>query len=364
MEKELHHLINQIRPIDESWLVKAGQHLAQQARPIGSLGRLEELAARIVAIVRSFTPQLKSRVVLVMAGDHGIVDEGVSAFPKEVTAQMVRNFINQGASINVLAAQAKAQVIVVDMGVAADLSQQEQVIQKKVGWGTKNFRREPAMEPDQALRSIINGMEVFQEVDRAQGIDILLTGDMGIGNTTPSSAVIAAATGLPPAEVVGRGTGIDDQALARKVKVIEEALVNHQPRPNDPLDILHKVGGFELGGLCGAILAAAAKGIPILIDGFISTASLLLAYLFQKKVLDYAFASHLSDERGHQKVLSYLGLKPILDLGLRLGEGTGAALALHIIDAALKIFMEVAPFEEARVTVGQEKNRLSRKGSV
>jgi nicotinate-nucleotide--dimethylbenzimidazole phosphoribosyltransferase len=362
MEKVIiDNIIRQIRPVDREWQEKARTHLAQQARPIGSLGRLEELAIRVVAIQRSLEPKLNQRIVLVMAGDHGVVEEGVSAFRQEVTAQMVTNFVQQGASINVLASQAQAQVIVVDLGVAADLSGQRGIIHKKVDRGTRNFTRGPAMTRYQAIKAIANGIEVFQEIDQARGIDILLTGDMGIGNTTPSSAVIAAASGLPVSEVVGRGTGIDDQGLTRKILAIEKGLKHNQPQKTDPVDILSKVGGFELGGLCGAILAAAAKGIPILVDGFISTASLLLASLFQERVLDYTFASHLSNEQGHQKILAYLGLNPILDLGLRLGEGTGAALALHIMDAALKIFREVAPFAAARVTVGREEARVKSK---
>ena len=356
-EEIISEIIRQIKPVDKRWAERAKAHLAQQARPIGSLGRLEELAIKIVAIQKSLEPRLDRRVVLVMAGDHGVVEEGVSAFSQEVTAQMVANFVKQGASINVLANQVNARVIVVDLGVAADLSGQTGVVHKKVDRGTRNFTQGPAMNRDQALQSIINGIEVFQETDRAIGIHILLTGDMGIGNTTPSSAVIAAASGYLASEVVGRGTGIDDAGLRRKIAAVEKGLRHNQPHSKDPIDILTKVGGFELGGLCGAILAAAAKGVPMLVDGFISTASLVLAYLFQERVLDYIFASHLSNEQGHQRALEYLRLQPILDLGLRLGEGTGAALALPVIDAALRVFREVAPFDAARVTVGQEKDR-------
>lgn len=360
--EKLQRVVQAIQPLDRQWLERAQGHLSRQARPLGSLGRLEELAARLVTIQGTLTPSLERRVALVMAGDHGVAAEGVSAFPPEVTRQMVANFIQRGASINVLAEGFGAQVFVVDMGVAAELPEHPGLIHQKVAPGTRNLAREPAMTREEALQAVLGGVEAFETVGREGRSDILLTGDMGIANTTPSSAICAAVLGCSAAEVTGRGTGIDDVALQRKVAVIERALSLHRPDPRDPLDILRKVGGFEIGGICGAILAAAAAGIPVLVDGLVSTAGLLLACLFNQRVKEYVFAAHLSEERAHGRALAYLGLEPILDLRMRLGEGTGAALALPILDAALRIFREVAPFEEAQVTVGREKDRICNPG--
>ena len=357
MEDRLRKVVGAIRSLDERWSAKAWNHLARQARPIGSLGRLEELAVRLVTIQQSLEPHLDRRVVLVMAGDHGVADEGVSAFQQEVTRQMVANFIEGGASINALAEGVGAKVFVVDMGVAADLDSHADLIDKKVAQGTRNFTKEPAMSHEETVRALLGGIEVFEEVRERSGIDILLTGDMGIANTTPSSAICAAVTGCPVAEVVGRGTGVDDVGLQRKIAAVERALELHRPDPHDPLDVLAKIGGFEIGGICGAILAAAAAGIPVLVDGLISTAGLLLAYQFEERVKDYAFAAHLSEEQAHGKALAYLGLEPIFDLKMRLGEGTGAALALPVLDGAIRVFRKVAHFKDAQVTVGREKGR-------
>lgn len=356
-KEKLQKVVQKIKPLDRQWLDRAQQHLSRQARPLGSLGRLEELAARLVAIQETLTPSLERRVVLVMAGDHGVAAEGVSAFSSEVTRQMVANFIQRGAAINVLAEGFGAKVFVVDMGVAADLPKHPGLLHQKVALGTRNLAREPAMTREEALQAVLGGVEAFEAVGREGGNDILLTGDMGIANTTPSSAICAAVLGCAAAEVTGRGTGIDDAGLQRKIAVIERALSLHRPDPREPLDILRKVGGFEIGGICGAILAAAAAGTPVLVDGLVSTAGLLLACLFSERVKEYVFAAHLSEERAHGRALAYLGLEPILDLRMRLGEGTGAALALPILDAALRIFQQVAPFEEAQVTVGREKDR-------
>lgn len=360
-EDRLHDVVKGIRPLDVGWVDRAWGHLARQARPIGSLGRLEELAARLVAIQQSLEPCLDRRAVLVMAGDHGVAAEGVSAFQPEVTRQMVTNFVQRGASINALADGVGAKVFVVDMGVAAELAPHPDLIGKKVSWGTRNFTKGPAMSREEAVRAVLGGIDTFVEVRERYGIDVLLTGDMGIANTTPSSAICAVILGRPAAEVVGRGTGVDDAGLQRKVAAVERALELNRPDSLDSLDVLAKVGGFEIGGICGAILAAAAAGVPVLVDGFISTAGLLLAYRFNKRVKDYVFAAHLSEERAHGQALAYLGLEPILDLRMRLGEGTGAALALPILDGALRVFRNVAHFEEAQVTVGREKDR--KKGS-
>ena len=323
-----------IEPLKKEWFEIAQKRLDSLTKPRGSLGRLEEFAAKLVAIFENEIPAINKKAVFVFAGDHGIVEEGVSAFPKEVTAQMVYNFLRGGAGINVLARHAGADVIVIDIGVDANLSNinHPNFISRKVVWGTRNFKNEPANK----------------YID--QGYNLLATGDMGIGNTTPSSAVCAAITGQPVKDVVGRGTGINDHILQHKIKVIEEALNKHKPDPSDALDVLSKVGGAEIGAIAGLILGAAEKRIPVVIDGFISTAGALIAYTFDPAVKDYIFAGHLSEEKGHRVMLEYMGLEPILRLNMRLGEGTGAALAMTIIEAGLKIYKEMATFDEAGVS--------------
>jgi nicotinate-nucleotide--dimethylbenzimidazole phosphoribosyltransferase len=262
---------------------------------------------------------------------------------------MVYNFLNNGAGINVLARHVGARVVVVDMGVACDLKDNPALIVKKVNYGTKNMAKGPAMTRDEAIKSIENGIKVFEE-ELPGGINIIGTGDMGIGNTTPSSAIVAAITGRSVEEVTGRGTGIDDNALYGKIAAIKEALRINKPDSKDGIDILSKVGGFEIGGLAGVILAAAANRVPVVIDGFISGAAALIAYTLEPKVKDYMIAAHCSVERGHKIALEFLGLKPVLDLNLRLGEGTGAALAMNIVEAGVKILNEMATFQSAGVS--------------
>ncbi|WP_038056600.1 nicotinate-nucleotide--dimethylbenzimidazole phosphoribosyltransferase [Thermodesulfobacterium hydrogeniphilum] len=340
-----------IKPLKKEWFEIAQKRLDSLTKPRGSLGRLEEFAAKLVAIFENKMPAINKKAVFVFAGDHGIVEEGVSAFPKEVTAQMVYNFLRGGAGINVLARHAGADVIVIDIGVDADLSHinHPNFISRKVVWGTRNFKNEPAMTKEEAEKCINIGIELAHKyID--QGYNLLATGDMGIGNTTPSSAVCAAITGQPVKDVVGRGTGINDHILQHKIKVIEEALNKHKPDPSDALDVLSKVGGAEIGAIAGLILGAAEKRIPVVIDGFISTAGALIAYTFDPAVKDYIFAGHLSEEKGHRVMLEYMGLEPILRLNMRLGEGTGAALAMTIIEAGLKIYKEMATFDEAGVS--------------
>ena len=318
-------------------------------KPQGSLGRLERLSIQLAGIMSTPRPRITHKVITVMAGDHGVVVEGVSAYPQEVTPQMVYNFLRGGAAINVLARHVGARVVVVDMGVAADLEPHPDLVDKKVAKGTANIARGPAMTREQALQAILNGASVVEaEIDK--GLDILGTGDMGIGNTTPSAAIAAAITGRAPAEIVGRGTGVDDAGLARKVAAVQRALAVNRPDPHDGLDVLAKVGGFEIGGLAGAILAAAARRKPIVIDGFISTAAALIAVTLAPQVRPFLIAAHRSQEKGHRIMLDWLGLEPVLDLDLRLGEGTGAALAINIVDAACKILDEMATFGEAGVS--------------
>jgi nicotinate-nucleotide--dimethylbenzimidazole phosphoribosyltransferase len=283
-----------------------------------------------------------------MAADHGVTAEGVSAYPAEVTPQMVLNFLHGGAAINVLARQANARVAVVDIGVAADLPPHSQLLQRKIKAGTANMAKGPAMSREEAERAISTGLEVFDTV-RRDGLDLIATGDMGIGNTTASAAIVSAITGRSPKLITGRGTGVDDSGLTRKVTVIERALTVNKPDAKDALDVLSKVGGLEIGGLAGVIIGAASQRIPIVIDGFISGAAALIAAELSPGVKQYLFAGHVSVEAGHRVILEHLGLTPMLDLNLRLGEGTGAVLSFHLLEAATRIMAEMATFAEAGV---------------
>jgi len=345
--------IAKIKDVDHALAKKAQEKLDNLTKPQGSLGRLEDLAKRIVAITGKIEPKIENKVIFTMAGDHGIVDEGVSAYPKEVTPQMVYNFIQGGAGINVLAKHVGAKVVVVDMGVAGKLQIEDCKLKnfkdKKIGLGTKNMAKEPAMTKEEAIRSIEAGIEVFEE-ELVNGIDIIGTGDMGIGNTTASSAIAACFTEKPVEELTGRGTGIDDKALLNKIAVIKKALKLNKPNAKDAIDVLSKVGGFEIGGLAGVILASASRKIPIVIDGFISGASALIAYHLEPRVKDYLIAAHCSVERGHKIVLDHMDLRPLLDLNLRLGEGTGAALAISLAESAIKIMTQMATFKNAGVS--------------
>lgn len=347
--KLLKETISRIDKIDNSLSKDTQRRLDNLTKPQGSLGRLEDMARHVVEITRIRSPKLRHKVIFTMAGDHGVVENNVSAFPKEVTPQMVYNFLNGGAGINVIAKHIGARVVIVDMGVACDLKNNPALIVKKVNYGTRNMTKGAAMSKDEAVRSIENGIEVFKE-ELPNGIDMAGTGDMGIGNTTPSSAIVAAITGREVEDVTGRGTGIDDKTLAGKVAAIKEALKVNKPDPKDGIDVLSKVGGFEIGGLTGVILASAAHRVPVVIDGFISGAAALIAYTLEPKTGDYMIAAHCSVEQGHKAALAFLGLKPVLDLSLRLGEGTGAALAMNVIEAGTKILNEMATFDSAGVS--------------
>ena len=294
-------------------------------------------------------PRLKNKVIFTFAGDHGIAVEGVSAYPQAVTAQMVYNFINGGAGINVLARHVGARVVVADLGVASDLKPHKELVNKKVALGTRNILKGPAMSKEEAVKAIENGIEIFLN-ELPKGIDIAGTGEMGIANTASASAIAATILKKPVEELTGRGTGIDDIALKNKVAAITKALEINKPNPKDAIDVVSKVGGFEIAGLVGVILAAASKRVPVVIDGFISSAASLIAYTLEPKVKEYLIAAHCSVEKGHRAVLEYMGLKPILDLNMRLGEGTGAALAMNIIEASVKILLEMATFEAAGVS--------------
>jgi nicotinate-nucleotide--dimethylbenzimidazole phosphoribosyltransferase len=355
---ELKTILSEIASVNGKFIEQAQQRLDNLTKPQGSLGRLEEFAKQLVAIFESPAPVLDKKAVFTFAGDHGVADEGVSAFPKEVTKQMVFNFLNGGAGINVLARHAGAEVVVVDIGVDHDFVNPPLspfakggmggFVSKKVVMGTKNMRKGPAMSRDEALKCIDVGLALANEYAQ-RGYKIFGTGDMGIANTTPSSAIAAVFTGKFVEEVTGRGTGINDDLWMNKVQVIKDAISINKPDVSDPIDVLSKVGGAEIGGIAGLIIGAAANRIPVVIDGFISTAGALIAYAIEPKTKDYMFAAHNSQEIGHKAMLEKIGLRPILDLDLRLGEGTGAALAMLIIEAGLKIYKEMATFEEAEV---------------
>ena len=350
----LEKAIQGIGRLDKKAMRAARERQDRLTKPQGSLGTLEELSIKVAGIRGEVAPRLRHKAIVVMAADHGVVAEGVSLFPQEVTAQMVQNFLHGGAGINVLARHVGARVVVVDMGVAAELEPHPELISKKVALGTHSMMRGPAMSREDALAAIEAGLGVVEQ-EFEMGLDIIGTGDMGIGNTTSSSAITAAITGEPVVSVTGRGTGIGDKQLTHKVRVIEEALKVNQPAANDGLDVLTKVGGFEIGGLVGVMLGAAAHRIPIVIDGFISGAAALIAARMAPNLGDFLIAAHVSVERGHRIALKHLGLNPLLDLQMRLGEGTGAALAISIIEAAVKTVAEMATFSEAAVSEARRK---------
>jgi nicotinate-nucleotide--dimethylbenzimidazole phosphoribosyltransferase len=339
----------EIPPIDLSAEAAARLRQSQLTKPEGSLGQLEALSIQLAGIQGNPRPTIARKGVIVMAGDHGVTQEGVSAYPAEVTPQMVMNFLHGGAAINVLARQAGAHVVVVDVGVASELPDLPGLLRRKVACGTANMTRGPAMTCEQTEQAIRVGMEIVQsEIDA--GLDLVATGDMGIGNTTPSSAIAAAFTGLPVRQVTGRGTGLDDGGLDRKVAMIERALLVNRPDPSDAMDVLMKVGGLEIAGLAGVILGAAARRVPVVIDGFISGAAALVAAELSPQVKPYLIAAHQSVEIGHRAILARLGLRALINLDLRLGEGTGAALAFHVIEGAVRILNEMATFAEAGVS--------------
>jgi nicotinate-nucleotide--dimethylbenzimidazole phosphoribosyltransferase len=317
-------------------------------KPTGALGQLESLSIQLAGIIAQERPRLTNKVVVVIAADHGIVAEGVSAYPQSVTAQMVLNFLNGGAAINVLARQVGARVVVADMGVAAPLPTRPDLYNAKVAMGTANMAQGPAMSRDQALQAIAAGAALIAR-EAEQGLDILGIGEMGIGNTTAAAAIATLLTGKEPAEIVGRGTGLDDAALRHKTKIVRQLLAANQPDRSDALDILSKVGGFEIAGLVGAVLAAAANRCPIMVDGYVATAAAMLAVHLAPAVRPYLLAAHLSAEAGHGAMLAWLGLEPLLKLNMRLGEGTGAVLGIQLADAACRLLDEMATFAEAGV---------------
>ena len=350
---KLEEIIEGIKPVDQKWILKAQERTAQLVMPTRALGRLHEISERLCGIQQTLEPAIDQKTILVMAGDHGVVEEGVSAYPQEVTPAMVQTFLVGGAGINAISRQVGADVWVVDMGIISELDATglkgaERLVVEKIGNGTANFTKGLAMSRQAAQKALQVGFDqAWRRIEN--GANILGTGDMGIGNTTPSAAIGAVICGASLDEMVGRGTGVDDAGLARKRDIVRRGIETNAPQPEDGLDVLAKVGGFEIGGIAGTILAGAFYRRAVVVDGFISTAGALIAHTLCPTIKDYLFAGHCSEEIGHRIMLTHLGLEPILDLGMRLGEGTGAALAMGIMDGAVRMFKEVLTFTEAGV---------------
>jgi nicotinate-nucleotide--dimethylbenzimidazole phosphoribosyltransferase len=355
--KKLTEFLKSIRPVDTARTSEVQARLDSLTKPQGSLGRLEELAKKYCLITGRHKPVIRNKLIFTFASDHGVAEEGVSAYPKEVTAQMVLNFLRGGAAVNVLARHAGARVIVVDMGVDYEFKAMEGLEIRKIRRSTGNMTMGPAMSREEAERAVISGIELVEKYK--DSLDLLGTGDMGIGNTTPSSAIVSVITGIDPARVTGRGTGIDDRSLQNKVAIIKKAIATNNPDPKDALDVLAKVGGYEIAGISGLVLGAALYRIPVVIDGFISTAGALIAAEMNPLVKGYIIAAHQSVEIGHRAMLDHLEQVPLLDLNLRLGEGTGAALGMSLVEAGVKILGEMATFMDAGVAREQE-NRVER----
>lgn len=350
---KLEEIVKEIQPVENLWIQKARERTARLVMPTRALGRLHEISERLCGIQKTLNPSMNRKAVLIMAGDHGVANEGVSAYPQEVTGAMVLTFLRGGAGINAISRHVGAQVWVVDMGIIpeldlASIENRDRLLVRKIASGTANIAKGPAMTRQDAEKSILSGFQISTDLFH-QGIDILGTGDMGIANTTASAAIGSVITGIPPNRMVGRGTGVDEKGFSIKVKTVEEGIRINQPNALDGLDVLAKVGGFEIGGIAGCILAAAFHSRPVVIDGFISTAGALIAYSLCPRVCDYIFGGHCSEENGHRTMLKYMGIEPILDLGMRLGEGTGGALSMSIMEGAVRVFKEVLTFDEAGV---------------
>jgi nicotinate-nucleotide--dimethylbenzimidazole phosphoribosyltransferase len=350
---DLEKIIRTIQPMDQDWANQAENRTGQLVMPHRAMGRLHDFSEKLCGIQKTLSPSISRKAVLIMAGDHGVAEENTSAYPREVTGAMVQTFLKNGAGINAVAGHVNAEVWVVDMGIIPELQPEaiagaNRLIIRKIAKGTQNFTQGPAMSAQEAETAVLTGFALASDLF-AQGIDLLGTGDMGIGNTTPSAAIGAVIAGCSVEQMTGRGTGIDDEGLQRKCRAITTGIKINRPDPLSGLDVLAKVGGFEIGGIAGSILAGAYHQKPVVIDGFISTAGALIAHALCPKVSDYLFAGHCSVEPGHRLMLTHLGLTPILNLGMRLGEGTGAALAMSILEASVRVFTDVMTFEEAGV---------------
>lgn len=346
---DLQQTIKKIQPVSAEELRQAQTHLDQLTKPPGSLGRLEDLACRYAAIKGLNSPKIEQKTIFVFAADHGVVDEGISAYPAAVTPQMVLNFLNGGAAINVLARHVNAEVVIVDMGVNHDFESGKELVDKKIAHGTRNMAKGPCMTRQQAETALQTGLNLADEW-RQKGVDVFGTGDMGIGNTTSSAAIMALYANQPVEQIAGRGTGIDDRILQKKIAIIKESLRINQPDPADPIDVLSKIGGFEIGGMAGLILGAASNRTPVVVDGLISGAAAVLAIKLNDSVRDFIFPSHLSCEPGHKVFFDILDQRPLFDLDMRLGEGTGAALGMSLLEAGVKVYSEMATFQSAGVS--------------
>ena len=341
--------IASIKQLDGAAMAKARQRQDMLTKPAGSLGRLEDISVQLAGIYGQAIPKPTNKVIVLAAGDHGVAADGVSAYPQSVTAQMVSNFLGGGAAINVLARHIGARVVIIDAGVASALPASPDLISLSIGKGTANMSKGPAMSPEQALRCIEEGIAIAAK-EIKKGADVIGTGDMGIGNTTAASAITSVICGKTPLKVTGLGTGITEEQRKYKAKIIEQAIEKNKIDPTDGLDVLAKVGGFEIGVLAGVILGTAAARRVVVLDGFISGAAGLIAYTLCPRVKDYIIAAHISVEQGHISVLKHMGLEPVLDLKMRLGEGTGAALAMIIVEGAARCLAEMATFSEANVS--------------
>ena len=349
MIEQFQQVLASVKSVDMSLTKEVQAHLDDLTKPRGSLGRLEEIAMKYVLATGNLRPELRKKKVFCFAADHGVAVEGVSAFPAEVTPQMVYNMLAGGAAINVLSRHAGADLDVVDMGVHHDFAEHPSLRICKVRHGSSNMAEGPAMTMDETLQAIMTGVSLALEA-RKEGYDLLATGEMGIANTTPATALYASMLDLPVEMITGRGTGINDAVLQHKISVIKRALDVNSASLSNPLDQLAALGGFEIAGICGLILGAASAGMPVVVDGFISSAGAVAALKLSCRVSDYLFFSHLSNEQGHKAIMNRLGARPILDLDLRLGEGTGAALAMQVVEASVKLYNEMATFSSASVS--------------
>jgi nicotinate-nucleotide--dimethylbenzimidazole phosphoribosyltransferase len=345
----LHDTLGKIAPVDDRLEPEIRAHLDNLTKPRGSLGHLEELAVHYCLATGTQKPHMGEKVIFVFAGDHGVVTEGVSAYPKEVTTQMVRNMLAGGAAVNILARHAGAEVRVVDIGVDKSFESTPGLLAKKVRPGTANIAEGPAMSTGEAQRAVEAGIELAQRAARG-GATLIGTGEMGIGNTTPSSAILAVLLPCSVEQMTGRGSGIDDDTLRHKIDVVERAIAVNRERLTEPLSVLAALGGLEIGGICGLVLGAASYRVPTVVDGFISAAGALIAWRMCPHVRGYLFFSHLSAEAGHGVFFQRVNARPILDLGMRLGEGTGAALAMSIIEAAIMVYNGMSTFDSAGVS--------------
>ena len=355
----LSQAIGRIHPADSEAMRRARARQLDLTKPPGSLGRLEDVSIRLAGIFGTERPRIGARAVIVAAGDHGVVAQGVTGYPQEVTAQMVMNFLSGGAAISVMCRRLGIKQVIVDAGVAAELPPHPELRALKIGQGTDDISRGPAMSLQQAEMCVAEGIGLASEVIES-GVDLIATGDMGIGNTTPSSAITSAVTGVSPEETTGEGTGRTPEELRHKAEVVRAALEVNAPDPVDGLDLLSKVGGFEIGVLAGVVLGAATMRRPVVVDGFISGAAALVARALCPSARDYMIASHVSAERGHRAALASLELVPLLDLGMRLGEGTGAALAIPIVEASAACLSEMATFTEAGVSDREQDTTTDR----